>query len=164
MIGLKLIQKIKNSSYTSLIEPFIYSNHLPLRQLTIRILLDNPGNIETILEQNLSDRNPKRRGLTEKLLFRINPTNLKIAQKRLTSVDFLERIQAISILADTKDKKIIVKLAPILKDPDISVRKAAIEGMVGIGGKKAKMILRDHMLVETHLPLRKFILSSFNTI
>lgn len=162
MIGVRLIQKIKDTSYTGLIAPFIYSNHIPLRQLTIRGIIENPGNIECILEQYLSDRNPKRRELTESLIFQINPKNIKVAQKKLSNPDFLERIQAISTLTETQDRKLVCIFEPLLEDPDISVRKAAIEGIARLGGKKARKVLREHMLKETHIPLRKLIISSFN--
>ncbi|UYP48534.1 hypothetical protein NEF87_004819 [Candidatus Lokiarchaeum ossiferum] len=161
MIGVQLIQKIHDESYTGLIAPFIYSNHKPLRQLTIRCLLANPGNIENILEQNLSDRNPKRRELTENLIFQINPKNIKVAQKKLNNTDFLERIQAISTLAETQDRKLVSKFETMLDDPDISVRKAVIEGITRLGGKKARKILKEHLLKETHFPLRALIISNF---
>ena len=155
--ALQLIQKIKDDSYTPLVVPLIYHPHTPLRKEAILTIKVCPGCAEKMLEAELKSRSENKRAIAKKVLRQINPDNLRLALEMIDSQDFLERIHAIQSLAKTHNRKWIAKITALLNDPDLAVRKAAIEAISHLGGKKAKRILNQKLLNEEYLPLRSII-------
>ncbi len=162
--GLQLIQQIKDDSYVPYIIPLIYHTHKPLRKEAIRTIVANPGCAEKIVEGDLRSRSEKKRTKAVKLLRKINPENIKLALEQIESTDFIERIHAIQVLANTNNRKWIAKITTFLNDPDLSVRKAAIEAISGLGGTNAKKILNQKLLHEEYLPLKVIIQEQLKNI
>jgi hypothetical protein len=155
--ALQLIQKVKDDSYIPLVVPLIYHAHPPLRKEAILTIKANPGCAEKMLESDIKSRSEKKRSIAKKVLRQINPENLRLALEMIDSQDFLERIHSIQTLAKTHNRKWISKITALLNDPDLAVRKAAIEAISHLGGKKAKKILNQKLLHEDYLPLRSII-------
>ncbi|MHA1518865.1 MAG: HEAT repeat domain-containing protein [Promethearchaeota archaeon] len=155
--GLQLIQQIKDDSYVPYIIQFIYHAHKPLSKAAIKTIVANPGCAEKIVEGDLRSRSENKRLIAAKLLRKINPNNIRLALEQIGSVDFLERIHAIQVLASSNDRKYVAKITPSLNDSDLSVRKVAIEAISQLGGTKAKKILNQKLLMEDYLPLKIII-------
>ncbi len=158
IIGLELIQILEEPYFIPFIEPFIYSPHKPLQQCAIRTVLQIKGNAEAILEQNLADRSEWKKEITVKVLREINPYNPKLLLLQLNSEDHVEVITAIERLEESKNKKMVPKLSPLLANSDISIRAAAIEAIGSLGGKKARRILEHHMDFESFARLKDKIM------
>lgn len=155
--GLQLIQKIKDDSYIPYVFPLIYHAHLPLQKEAIKTIMLNGECSEKLLESDLKSRSEKKRMIARKVLKKVNPDNLRLMLEELESSDFIERIHAIKILAASGDRKWISKITNCLNDHDLSVKKAAIDALSQLGGKKAKKILNQKLLIEDYLPLRNII-------
>ncbi|MHA2000849.1 MAG: HEAT repeat domain-containing protein [Promethearchaeota archaeon] len=162
--GLKMILSLKSDQFVPYIVPLIFSSHKPLQQQAIRTILLFPGNVEEILAQSMQNRSLKKKEIVFKVLQKINPSNLKIAEKLLQSGDFMKRIEGITILGDTCNRKWIEKLTPFLKDRDLSVRKAAILNIDKLGGRKANKILRDQLEIESYQPLKQILKNKLNLL
>ncbi|TFH29388.1 MAG: HEAT repeat domain-containing protein [Promethearchaeota archaeon] len=162
--GLQLIQQIKDDSYVPYVIPLIYHSHKPLRKEAIKTIITNPGCAEKIVENDLRSRSENKRILAAKLLRKINPDNIRLALEQIESTDFIERIHAIQVLATSNDRKWVAKITPYLNDPDLSVKKVAIEAISQLGGTKAKKILNQKLLLEDYLPLKTIILEQLKNI
>lgn len=155
--ALQMIIKRGQDNFAPYIIPLIFSAYEPLKKQAIRTIIIVPGSAELILEQILKDRSKKRQNVAIKLLSKINPSNHKLAMKMLESDDYIERITAINHLADSENSKWLSTLEKFLSDPDIAVRKSAIDGIAKIGGKKAKTILSKHLEIQDFEPLVRLI-------
>ena len=155
--GLEMIEKKKETVYLPLVIEKIYSHHQPLQKKAIQVLFSLKGNVEEILEQQLKTRSPRKLEITKRLLRTINPDNEKLALKSLDDEDFLVRIRSIEVLGNSGQRRYISVLEPLLNDPDMSVRRSAVEAIARLGGKKAKDTLSLYLESETHPPLRNII-------
>lgn len=155
--ALRIIKNTNDAFFAPFILPLIFSNYQPLQQESVETLIKNKGNVEFLLEHLLHDHSPEKRDFAAKLLLRINPQNVKAAIYMLGNQDFLQRINAINILANTKERKWIPKIAVLLNDPDLAVQKASIEAIAELGGNNAKNILESRLAQEAHLPLREIL-------
>ena len=164
--GLQLVSLLKDSSFAPFIIPLIFSAHKPLQQQAIRSLLATPGNSEEILERYLQDRSPQRKDLAARLMKQINPDNVKLAQIMINSDDFLERIEGIKIISETRNRKWIKKTFEKMLEieRDLAVRKAIIEAITLLGGKKAEKILQISLENEDFTPMRNLIFSSIQIL
>jgi len=164
--GLQLVSSLKDSSFAPFIIPLIFSTHKPLQQQAIRTLLKTPGNREEILEHYLQDRSPQRKELAARLMKQINPDNVKLAQIMINSEDFLERIEGIKIISETGNRKWIKKTFEKLFEieKDLAVRKAIIEAITSLGGKKAEKILQISLKNEDFTPMRNLINNSIQIL
>ncbi len=156
--ALQMIVERNTDNFAPYIIPLIFSGHKPLQQQAIHTILRVPGSAELILEQILNDRSVKRQKRAMKLLSKLNPLNHKLALKTIESDDFIERITGIQHLSNSKDKKWIPTIEKFLMDPDIAVRKAAIQSLSSIGGTKVKKILKQQLNVQDFAPLRRLLL------
>ncbi len=164
--GLQLVPSLKDSSFTPYIIPLIFSLHKPLQQQAIQTLLATPGNREEILEQYLQDRSPQRKELAARLMKQINPDNVKLAQIMINSEDFLERIEGIKIISETGNRKWIKKTFEKLYEieKDLAVRKAIIEAITSLGGRKAEKILQISLENEDFTPMRNLLSNSIQIL
>ena len=164
--GLQLVSSLKDSSFAPFIISLIFSSHKPLQQQAIRTLLATPGNREEILEQYLQDRSPQRKELAARLMKQINPDNVKLAQIMINSDDFLERIEGIKIISETGNRKWIKKTFEKMLEieRDLAVRKAIIEAITLLGGKKAEKILQISLENEDFTPMKNLIYSSIQIL
>ncbi|MHA1777026.1 MAG: hypothetical protein DRO88_09325 [Promethearchaeia archaeon] len=155
--GIKIIQKLQDESLIPLVFPLIFHSHPPLQKEAIKTLLLYPLIAEPILENSLKTRSRRKREIVLKVLHRINPQNLRLAVEELNNPDFLIRIRAIQVLGKSRDRKWLSKLLPFLNDSDLGVRKAVIEAISDLGGKKAKKILNQSLIRENYPPLKLII-------
>lgn len=137
--------------------PLIYHSHLPLQQEAIKTIIQFPSISEPILENALRSRSEKKLNIVKKVLNQLNPNNIKLAVAELNNPDFLIRVNALKILGSTGDRKWITKILPFLEDDDMAVRKAAIEALSQLGGRKAKQILSQTLIREDYPPLKLII-------
>ena len=164
--GLQLVSSLKDSNFAPFIIPLIFSGHKPLQQQAIRTLLATPGKSEEILEQYLQDRSPQRKDLAARLMRQINPDNVKLAKIMINSDDFLERIEGIKIISETGNRKWIKRTFEKMLEieRDLAVRKAIIEAITLLGGKKAEKILQISLENEDFTPMRNLIYSSIQIL
>lgn len=155
--GIKIIQKMQDESLIPLILPLIFHNHIPLQKQAIKTLLNYPQIAEPFLENSLKTRSKRKQEIAIKVLHQVNPANLKLAVMELSNPDFLFRINAIQVLGKSGERKWLTKLLPLLEDPDLGVRKAAVEAISKLGGKKAKQILYQSLIREDYPPLKLII-------
>ncbi len=124
------------------------------------MILENPGNVEILLEQTLTDRSKQKRLIAFRLLNQINPNNIKLLLIQMEDPDFLTRIVAIEKLGNIKDRKWIDRIATALNDNDTAVQKAAIDALTQIGGKKVKKILSLKLAYENYPPIQEILRNS----
>ena len=155
--ALNIIVNQNSENFVPFVIPLIFSSYIPLQKQAIKTIIAVPGSAELILEQMLNDRSKKRQKLALKILKRINPANHKLSLKLLESEDFVDRINGIKFLTESNESKWIKSIEIFLEDPDIAVRKAAIEGISKLGGKKAKDILIAQLDYQNYPPLRKIL-------
>ncbi|MCF2140686.1 MAG: HEAT repeat domain-containing protein [Candidatus Lokiarchaeota archaeon] len=155
--GLQIIQKNNDETLIPLAIPLIYHSHLPLQQEAIKTIIQFPSISEPILENALRSRSEKKLNIVKKVLNQLNPNNIKLAVAELNNPDFLIRVNALKILGSTGDRKWITKILPFLEDDDMAVRKAAIEALSQLGGRKAKQILSQTLIREDYPPLKLII-------
>jgi hypothetical protein len=155
--AIPVIEHLQHAKFAPISVALAMSPYQPLRKRAVETIFTTPGNFEFIFENILRDRTSEKREWAAKMLTRLNPNNIKLAQYNLSNSDFIERSKAIQILGETKAKKYLSKLEPFLHDPDVAVQKAAIDAIAKIGGRKSVQILRDHLLTTDHEPLRRII-------
>ena len=158
--ALKIVQQLRQPFFIPLIYPFVFGTHKPLAQVASAVILENPGNVEILLEQTLTDRSKQKRLIAFRLLNQINPNNIKLLLIQMEDPDFLTRIVAIEKLGNIKDRKWIDRIATALNDNDTAVQKAAIDALTQIGGKKVKKILSLKLAYENYPPIQEILRNS----
>jgi hypothetical protein len=157
MYALNIIEYLNEPIFVPAVVSLALESHIPLRQKAFNTLRKVDGQTQLILEGYLKDRCKPKRELAAKILKEIAPQNQKLALYNLTNPDFIERANALNILGKTGDKKFLPKIEECLEDGDIAVKKAAIDAIGQIGGKKAVEILRGQLGLQDHEPLCNII-------